>query len=195
MGQPGVGDLLPTGNGGPLPGRQAECLPGRPRKPRNPGPPNQSRPRSDGDLDLRASQDAGNPGFSIRALGSVYAASDRRRPVAGLLVAWDRRAGLLRRDGHHGERAQIGTAWRAWTYRRRDHDSWRPWERPAPFQPWRGCHSAEWRQGRRFELSCLRRDLVAVHDPDVRGRLALARSEEHTSELQSLRHLVCRLLL
>src|ERR1039458_10524762 len=29
---------------------------------------------------------------------------------------------------------------------------------------------------------------------DAQGRL-LARSEEHTSELQSLRHLVCRLLL
>src|SRR5258705_2196934 len=27
------------------------------------------------------------------------------------------------------------------------------------------------------------------------GRVALHRSEEHTSELQSLRHLVCRLLL
>src|SRR5262245_63442138 len=27
------------------------------------------------------------------------------------------------------------------------------------------------------------------------GQLALGRSEEHTSELQSLRHLVCRLLL
>src|SRR5262245_62407184 len=27
------------------------------------------------------------------------------------------------------------------------------------------------------------------------GRVALSRSEEHTSELQSLRHLVCRLLL
>src|SRR5258705_4598006 len=31
-------------------------------------------------------------------------------------------------------------------------------------------------------------DLIARLDPDVR-------SEEHTSELQSLRHLVCRLLL
>src|SRR5262245_65335952 len=30
---------------------------------------------------------------------------------------------------------------------------------------------------------------------DVRDRVVLARSEEHTSELQSLRHLVCRLLL
>src|ERR1035441_691387 len=108
MGQPGVGDLLPTGNGGPLPGRQAECLPGRPRKPRNPGPPNQSRPRSDGDLDLRASQDAGNPGFSIRALGSVYAASDRRRPVAGLLVVWTVGAGLFRGVGIMGNVAKTG---------------------------------------------------------------------------------------
>src|SRR5205814_9963336 len=31
--------------------------------------------------------------------------------------------------------------------------------------------------------------------PDPHGRQHLDRSEEHTSELQSLRHLVCRLLL
>src|SRR5258705_3892111 len=31
--------------------------------------------------------------------------------------------------------------------------------------------------------------------PDAYGLLLDARSEEHTSELQSLRHLVCRLLL
>src|SRR5690625_5673445 len=30
---------------------------------------------------------------------------------------------------------------------------------------------------------------------DTRGKLALVRSEEHTSELQSRGHLVCRLLL
>src|SRR5262245_63895742 len=30
---------------------------------------------------------------------------------------------------------------------------------------------------------------------EVAGRMAVQRSEEHTSELQSLRHLVCRLLL
>src|SRR5258705_9813617 len=32
-------------------------------------------------------------------------------------------------------------------------------------------------------------------EPDVFARLYKNRSEEHTSELQSLRHLVCRLLL
>src|SRR5947199_4647950 len=36
--------------------------------------------------------------------------------------------------------------------------------------------------------------LVAAH-PDVLMHTHLSRSEEHTSELQSLRHLVCRLLL
>src|ERR1035441_9261026 len=43
---------------------------------------------------------------------------------------------------------------------------------------------------------------VAARQPDVRGITAFldrgvreGRSEEHTSELQSLRHLVCRLLL
>src|SRR5262245_65065586 len=33
------------------------------------------------------------------------------------------------------------------------------------------------------------------HDPDVPHARIMLRSEEHTSELQSLRHLVCRLLL
>src|ERR1039458_9881128 len=33
------------------------------------------------------------------------------------------------------------------------------------------------------------------NDADLIGRSAVVRSEEHTSELQSLRHLVCRLLL
>src|ERR1039458_10752904 len=32
-------------------------------------------------------------------------------------------------------------------------------------------------------------------NPDYEGKLGELRSEEHTSELQSLRHLVCRLLL
>src|ERR1035441_5014426 len=35
--------------------------------------------------------------------------------------------------------------------------------------------------------------LLGIEDP--RGLVTRARSEEHTSELQSLRHLVCRLLL
>src|SRR5436853_4066280 len=39
------------------------------------------------------------------------------------------------------------------------------------------------------------RDLGARPDPDVRLADGGERSEEHTSELQSLRHLVCRLLL
>src|ERR1035441_10926993 len=34
-----------------------------------------------------------------------------------------------------------------------------------------------------------------VYRSNVYGNLVLLRSEEHTSELQSLRHLVCRLLL
>src|SRR5438552_14392879 len=34
-----------------------------------------------------------------------------------------------------------------------------------------------------------------VHDGNIRGQVAAARSEEHTSELQSPDHLVCRLLL
>src|SRR5471030_3486317 len=34
---------------------------------------------------------------------------------------------------------------------------------------------------------------IAPHDADVHNNIG--RSEEHTSELQSLRHLVCRLLL
>src|SRR5258705_1793733 len=40
-----------------------------------------------------------------------------------------------------------------------------------------------------------RRLVGRVHVGGGRGELRRARSEEHTSELQSLRHLVCRLLL
>src|SRR5437899_12478083 len=40
------------------------------------------------------------------------------------------------------------------------------------------------------------RDGIALHSPlVVRSGAGWERSEEHTSELQSLRHLVCRLLL
>src|SRR5262245_63378993 len=38
------------------------------------------------------------------------------------------------------------------------------------------------------------REVGAVMTPDTTFRIASMRSEEHTSELQSLRHLVCRLL-
>src|SRR5258705_4565610 len=38
-------------------------------------------------------------------------------------------------------------------------------------------------------------DFVADRSTYKQGRLTPGRSEEHTSELQSLRHLVCRLLL
>src|SRR5437899_8844119 len=46
--------------------------------------------------------------------------------------------------------------------------------------------------------ACRRRDTVPCALPPARCRDGVsrcARSEEHTSELQSLRHLVCRLLL
>src|SRR5947199_2164270 len=51
------------------------------------------------------------------------------------------------------------------------------------------------------EASCIRRawmmapDVAAHGFPSETGRHSAVRSEEHTSELQSLRHLVCRLLL
>src|SRR5205814_9442163 len=40
-----------------------------------------------------------------------------------------------------------------------------------------------------------RRELTRASSPSSRPSPAASRSEEHTSELQSLRHLVCRLLL
>src|SRR5438045_7491370 len=43
--------------------------------------------------------------------------------------------------------------------------------------------------------SCPRRSQSTFPISRVTATPALARSEEHTSELQSLRHLVCRLLL
>src|SRR5262245_64751799 len=55
-----------------------------------------------------------------------------------------------------------------------------------------------------MKVSSLRR-ASAMHHPDraakraalalIRSKVLALRSEEHTSELQSLRHLVCRLLL
>src|SRR5258705_3353132 len=49
-----------------------------------------------------------------------------------------------------------------------------------------------------FRSLLMRSRLVTSHDPGYLStlrRLVGWRSEEHTSELQSLRHLVCRLLL
>src|SRR5262245_64695207 len=40
-----------------------------------------------------------------------------------------------------------------------------------------------------------RRGIGRLHTPVERAAVVRLRSEEHTSELQSLRHLVCRLLL
>src|SRR5437899_9631563 len=58
--------------------------------------------------------------------------------------------------------------------------------------------------GRRFDIKGVVNDITVVddyghHPAEIRATLEAARgckrSEEHTSELQSLRHLVCRLLL
>src|SRR5471030_334590 len=46
-------------------------------------------------------------------------------------------------------------------------------------------------QSERFDLA----EAIPGPTTDAMARLAKDRSEEHTSELQSLRHLVCRLLL
>src|SRR3712207_8525966 len=52
-----------------------------------------------------------------------------------------------------------------------------------------GHHVADFAGGRRLH------DLADLLGLDVVGRAAVARSEEHTSELQSRQYLVCRLLL
>src|SRR5262245_63647201 len=46
-----------------------------------------------------------------------------------------------------------------------------------------------------FVRLSLREQRFAAPAPRLGGELSQPRSEEHTSELQSLRHLVCRLLL
>src|SRR5258705_8200139 len=52
------------------------------------------------------------------------------------------------------------------------------------------------REGQMRQVAGLIARAVAADPEKEAGRTALAdRSEEHTSELQSLRHLVCRLLL
>src|ERR1039458_1034531 len=47
----------------------------------------------------------------------------------------------------------------------------------------------------RFEIFRIRKHRARRRQQNCGDELAAARSEEHTSELQSLRHLVCRLLL
>src|SRR5437899_6993606 len=51
------------------------------------------------------------------------------------------------------------------------------------------------RSGRLFAVLASVRDGLAASARETRAGLREWRSEEHTSELQSLRHLVCRLLL
>src|SRR5262245_62637437 len=70
--------------------------------------------------------------------------------------------------------------------------------RPEIARPWlvAGPDAVSWREGR----PCYSRpdDALRAAPGGPRGRAGGARcrrSEEHTSELQSLRHLVCRLLL
>src|SRR5262245_12738405 len=63
---------------------------------------------------------------------------------------------------------------------------------------WEICGHASLSSSSRFALSCGRKKVDPVRLPSGLARLVtrpVARSEEHTSELQSLRHLVCRLLL
>src|SRR5687768_18284096 len=57
-----------------------------------------------------------------------------------------------------------------------------------------GFSAAGWGRDRRLRQRTLRLALLAPWRP-ISGLLAAARSEEHTSELQSRLHLVCRLLL
>src|SRR2546422_8856183 len=54
--------------------------------------------------------------------------------------------------------------------------------------------SARVESARRLEVALRDGDAAAI-GVELRGRVPVARSEEHTSELQSRLHLVCRLLL
>src|SRR5262245_22809912 len=54
---------------------------------------------------------------------------------------------------------------------------------------------ARWLRGRGIEAHVIHAASVAVSREHRRAKTDRLRSEEHTSELQSLRHLVCRLLL
>src|SRR5205814_9517227 len=71
------------------------------------------------------------------------------------------------------------------------HDALPIWSQRAPWKPACAC-------GRRSSCACRRRCTAAccrtTSSSSPREPRA-TRSEEHTSELQSLRHLVCRLLL
>src|SRR5205814_10239346 len=73
-------------------------------------------------------------------------------------------------------------------------------ERLAPIRPLPApCCGSGRRRSRRWQRSDPRLGLRAAarrsYETAARLTTSLPRSEEHTSELQSLRHLVCRLLL
>src|SRR5438045_8364795 len=57
-----------------------------------------------------------------------------------------------------------------------------------------GAEGAEHNRAGRYRYA-RKLNVLAARAADPRDRRVATRSEEHTSELQSLRHLVCRLLL
>src|SRR3712207_8821810 len=68
-------------------------------------------------------------------------------------------------------------------------------ERAAEVHPGQRIADHRRRRRRRHEADRHERAQAEVPDPPVDDGVALARSEEHTSELQSRQYLVCRLLL
>src|SRR5438034_5448372 len=64
-----------------------------------------------------------------------------------------------------------------------------------PRELWAGAHRSRRRSGHRPLLLAGPGPVLAARAPPRGRRLSVARSEEHTSELQSHSDLVCRLLL
>src|SRR5215510_1664307 len=75
-----------------------------------------------------------------------------------------------------------------------ERDELAAWLTPAQIELYDAMHVADRRHGLDV-VATLRADGVTEPDVLVAGLLHDARSEEHTSELQSRGHLVCRLLL
>src|SRR5262245_3029394 len=120
--------------------------------------------------------------------------SDRRR----LRLRLRARAGPLLPDGSAPQerRRGAGGAHRPAARPRRPHDARAPLPRPGAADRARAARARRGRVVRpRRERRARGPRCAALRVPAAAGATRAVRSEEHTSELQSLRHLVCRLLL
>src|SRR5256884_5846048 len=98
-------------------------------------------------------------------------------------------------------------SWCRWRWKKGPKQRWSGYFSLCPFPSWKGVFSQNGPQRSRARRCCAAKrtlhgeDRSEILDKRERGgpkwtaKMAQSRSEEHTSELQSRLHLVCRLLL